>query len=56
MQKNLVGYKSDAGSIIDRGVETLMSLDREPKYAQGIKVFGIFWPLLVKPKGLKSDQ
>ena len=36
MQKNLVGNESDAGSIIVSGKETLMSLDREPKYAQGI--------------------
>ena len=36
MQKNLVGYESDAGSIIVSGIETRMSLDREHKYAQGI--------------------
>ena len=35
-QRNPVGYKSDAGSIIVSGKETRMSLDRERKYAQGI--------------------
>ena len=36
MQKNLVGNESDAGSTKVSGKEMLMSLDREPKYAQGI--------------------
>ena len=38
MQRNLVGYESDAGSIIVSGKEMLMSLDREHKYAQGMIV------------------
>ena len=42
MQKNLVGYELDAGSIIVSGIETLMSLDREHKYAQGIVLTGMF--------------
>lgn len=56
MQLNLVGYKSDAGSIIVSGIETPMSLDREHKYAQGIDLTSAFQPLLVKPRGLKSDK
>jgi hypothetical protein len=35
MQKNLVGYESDAGSIFVIGKETQIPLDREHRYAKG---------------------